>query len=69
MINLSPVAGLSKDIPNRVWTVKDASYDHLRIFDCRAFFHIPKDERSKLGDKAKQRIFMGYGDEEFGYKL
>lgn len=27
---------------------KDVSYDHLRVFGCRAFFHIPKDERSKM---------------------
>ena len=41
----------------------------MRIFSCRAFIHIPKDERLKLDSKAKQCIFMGYGDEEFGYSL
>lgn len=41
------------------------------MFGCRAFVHIPKDEKSKLDDKAKQWIFLGYDyvHEEFGYRL
>ena len=57
------------DVPERVWTGKDVSCDHLRVFNCRAFVHIPKDERSKLDVKAKPCIFLGYGHEEFGYRL
>ena len=53
----------------RVWTRKDVSYDHLRVFGCKAFVHIPKDERLKLDVKAKPCIFLGYGHEEFGYRL
>ena len=41
----------------------------MRVFGCRAFVHIPKDERSKLDPRAKQCIFLGYGHEEFGYRL
>ncbi|KAG8372283.1 hypothetical protein BUALT_Bualt12G0050200 [Buddleja alternifolia] len=35
----------------------------------RAFVYIPKDERSKLDDKTKPCTFLGYGHEEFGYRL
>ena len=52
-----------------MWTGKDVSYDHLRVFGCRTFVHIPKDEMSKLDVKAKPCIFLGYGHEEFGYML
>ena len=52
-----------------MWTGKDVSYDYLRVFGCKAFVHVPKDERSKLDAKTKQCIFLGYGHEEFGYKL
>lgn len=45
------------------------SYDHLKVFGCKAFVHIPKDERSKLDVKTRQCIFLGYGQDEFGYKL
>ena len=69
LINLSPSIRLKGDVPERVWTNKDVSYDHLRVFGCRAFVHIPKYERSKLDVKAKPCIFLGYGHEEFGYRL
>jgi len=45
------------------------SYKHLRVFGCRAFVHIPRDERSKLDKKTKQCIFLGYCKDEFGYRL
>ena len=69
LINLSSSVPLKGDIPKRVWTGKDVSYDHLRVFGCRTFVHIPKDEMSKLDVKAKPCIFLGYGHEEFGYML
>ena len=69
LINLSPSAPLDGDVPERVWTGKDVSYKHLKVFGCRAYVHIPKDERSKLDDKCKPCIFLGYGHEEFGYRL
>ena len=48
LINLSPSVPLNGDVPKKVWTGKEVSYDHLRVFGCRAFVHIPKDERSSL---------------------
>ncbi|CAM8972007.1 unnamed protein product [Rhodiola kirilowii] len=69
VINRSPSQPLKGDVAERVWSERDASYDHLKVFGCRAFVHIPKDERTKLDNKAKQCIFIGYGDEKWGYKL
>ena len=31
--------------------------------------HVPKEQRSKFDDKATPCFFIGYGDEEFGYRL
>lgn len=31
--------------------------------------HIPKDKRSKLDDKDKECIFLGYSHDKFGYRL
>lgn len=69
VVNLSPCVPLDCDVPNKVWTGKDVSYDHLRVFGCKVFVHIPKDERSKLDSKTKQCIFLGYGQDEFGYRF
>ena len=69
VLNLSPSAPLEGDCPERVWTGKDISYGHLRVFGCKAFVHIPKDERSKLEMKSRQCVFIGYGQDEFGYRF
>ncbi len=60
---------MNGDIPHRVWSGKEVSYDHLKVFGCRAFVHIPHDERAKFDAKTKQCIFLGYGHDEFGYRL
>ena len=69
LINLSPSYPLQGDVPNRVWYNKHVSYDHLKVFGCKAFVHIPQDERLKLDAKTRQCIFLVYGLDEFGYKL
>ncbi|PKI37943.1 hypothetical protein CRG98_041656 [Punica granatum] len=40
-----------------------------QIFDYKTCMHVPKEQRSKLDDKANECIFVGYGDEEYGYRL
>jgi transposase InsO family protein len=41
LINLSLSVPLNCDFPQRVWTGKDVSFEHLRVFGCRAFVHVP----------------------------
>src|SRR6266487_4225588 len=69
VINLTPTVVLNSEVPNKIWFGKNVKYDHLRVFGCKAFVHVPKDERSKLDAKSKQCIFIGYGQDEFGYKF
>ena len=69
VINLSPTVALNSNVPERVWSGKNVSYDHLRVFGCKSFVHVPKDERSKLDVKTRQCIFIGYGQDEFGYRF
>ena len=59
LINFSPSIPLKGDLFERVWTKKDVSYNHLRVFGCRAFVHIPKDERSKLDVKSNHVFSRG----------
>ena len=69
LINRSPSIPLDFDIPQRVWIGKDVPYSHLKVFGCKAFMHVPKEQRLELVDKATPCIFIGYRDEEFGYML
>ena len=69
VINLSPFIALNSEAPNKIWFGKNVKYDHLRVFGCKAFMHVPKDERSKLDAKSRQCIFIGYDENEFGYRL
>jgi len=69
VINLSPTVTLDGNVLDNVWFGKNVSYDHLHVFGCKAFVHVPKGERSKLGMKTKQCILIGYGQDEHGYRL
>jgi len=60
---------LDSEVPNKFWFGKNVSYDHLHVFNCKAFVHIPRDERSKLDAKTRLCIFIGYGEDEFGYRF
>ena len=69
IINLSPSLPLEDDIPQRVQTGKDVCHKHIKVFGCRAFVHIPRDEKSKLAKTTKQCIFLGHSEDEFGYRF
>ena len=53
IINLSPAYAWAMNVPEHMWTEKYVSYKYVKVFGCRAFAHIPKDERSTLGNKAR----------------
>ena len=57
------------DIPQRVWTGKDMSYRHPKVFSCLGYAHIAKDQRGKLDPKSRLCLFLGYDEDEFGYRL
>ena len=53
VINLSPAVALNSDVSNKIWFSKNVKYDHLRVFGCKSFVHVLKDERSKLDAKSR----------------
>jgi len=69
VINLSPIIALNTEVPEKIWFGKDVRYDHLQVFGCKAFVHVLKDESSKLDVKTRQCIFIGYGQDEYVYRL
>ena len=69
IINLSPSVSLDGAIPEKIWSRKKASYNHLKVFGCRAFVHIPKDERAKLDSKTNECIYLESPRDEFIHRL
>nr|CAD1822672.1 unnamed protein product [Ananas comosus var. bracteatus] len=69
LINRSASVALDGDISEIIWSGKDISYGHLRIFGCEAYIHIPKESRTKLDVKSRKCVFLGYGGDELGYRL
>ena len=69
VINRSPSVPLDGDSPQKVWTSKEVSSRHLKVFGCLAYVHVAKDWTGKLDPKTQPCIFLGYGDDEFGYRV
>jgi hypothetical protein len=66
---MSPSSTLVNTTPNEVWSGKNSSVAHLKVFGCDAFAHVPKEKRIKLDKKAVKCIFIGYKEGMKGYKL
>jgi hypothetical protein len=66
---MSPSSELVDSIPLEVWYSKNNSIKHLKVFGCDAFFHVPKEKRSKMENKETKCIFIGYKEGMKGYKL
>ena len=65
--NRSPTNVVDSMTPFEAWMKKKPSVSHFRVFGCRAYGHVPKDERGKLDSKAKKCILLGYGEDMKGY--
>ncbi len=55
--------------PLELWdgTVPDISY--LRVFGCKAYYHVPEHKRCKLDPKSREAVFVGYEPLSKGYTL
>ncbi|KAK3017333.1 hypothetical protein RJ639_005486 [Escallonia herrerae] len=69
LINRSPTSALNGGIPEEEWSGKPVNYSFLRVFGCIAYAHIDKEERKKLDSKSQKCVFIGYGGDEYGYRL
>jgi transposase InsO family protein len=69
LVNRSSSSSLDDKPSHEVWSGKKPSLQHLRVFGCDAYVHIPKENRSKLDKKAEKCIFIGYKDGVKDYKL
>ncbi|KAK2382823.1 putative mitochondrial protein [Trifolium repens] len=57
VLNLSPCVSLQHEVPEMIWSGKNVSYDHLRVFGCKASV------------ENQQCVFIGYGLDGVGYRF
>jgi hypothetical protein len=69
LVNISPSSTLDDETPQEIWTGKQLSLTHLKVFGCDAYVHVPKENKSKLDKKTEKCIFSRYKDRLKGYKL
>ncbi|RDX95429.1 hypothetical protein CR513_22046, partial [Mucuna pruriens] len=55
--------------PQEAWSGVKPKVDHLRVFGCIAYAHVPNQGRSKIDDKSVKHVFIGYDANSKGYKL
>ena len=53
---------LKNKTPEEVLFGKKPEVNHLRIFGCPVYIHIPKEKRTKLDPSEKKGIFVGYSE-------
>ena len=69
MINHGPSSSLIFEISEEIWSGKEVILSHLRVFDRMSYVHISNHVRDKLDAKSQKCTFIGYGIDEFGYRL
>jgi hypothetical protein len=69
LVNRSSSSMLDDKTPHEVCSGKKPSLQHIRVFGCDAYVHLPKENRSKLDKMVEKCIFIGYKDGVKGYKI
>jgi hypothetical protein len=69
LVNLSPTRANQGVTPDQKYYNKKPPVDHLRIFGCVCYLHIPKEKRSKLDSKSLQWFFVGYDTNSKVYRV
>ena len=52
-----------------VLTGQKPSIEHLRIFGCITFSHVPKEKRTKMEPTAKKVLLVGYSETSKAYRI
>jgi len=58
--NRCPTKSLNYMTPQEVWSRRKPSVSHLKAFGSIDYVHVDDQVRTKLDDKSKKMIFLGY---------
>ena len=60
ILNMCPTKILKNNVPKEVWSGKQPSVSHLKVFGSMYYKHVPDARRRKLDDKSKPMILVEY---------
>ena len=67
--NRCPTKSLNGMTPQKAWSRRKPSVSHLKVFRSIGYVLVDNQVRTKLDDKCKRMIFMGYDQKSKEYKL
>ena len=67
--NRCPHFVLGDKTPEEKFTGVKPAVEHLRIFGCPMYIHVPKEKRSKMEPFCKKGIFVGYNETSKAYRI
>jgi transposase InsO family protein len=67
--NRSPHRALGRKTPEEAFTGSRPDVEHLRIFGCLTFSHVPSEKRTKLDPTAEKGILVGYSEVSKAYRI
>ena len=67
--NRLPTSTVKDATPFEKWYGRKPKVDHMRVFGCIAYAHIPDCKRKKFDEKAEKLRFVGYSATQKGYRL
>jgi hypothetical protein len=64
-----PTRALQKKTPFEAWFGYKPNLQHLKIFGCICFTHVPQVKRDKLDKKSEPGVFIGYNSPSKAYRI
>lgn len=69
LINRCPTKVVHDIIPMEAWSQGRWIVEHLKVFGCVAYAHVPKEKRQKLDEKSIKCIFTRYNSKSKAYRF
>jgi hypothetical protein len=69
ILNGSATKTVENQVPQKGLSGKNNNVSHLRICECVAYAHVPKERRRNLDDKSEKCVFIGDNEESKAYRL
>ena len=67
--NRSPTVSVDNMTPYEFFYGRKPDVSHFKVFGCKAYMQVPKENRKKRDSKTKKCIFVGYSITSKGYRL